>query len=52
VEISKKRIDRKNMKTPAPNAQFHAMAAVAPQKRRFNFGGCSPARSSMEAATE
>ena len=40
-----------NIQCPADNGRFHAMAAVAPRKRQFDFGGFAPARASVEAAT-
>jgi len=39
------------LEMPACNERFHAMAAVASQKWRCDFGGFAPARSSVEAAT-
>jgi hypothetical protein len=31
------------IKTPAVNGRFYEMAAVAPHKRQYDFGGFAPA---------
>jgi len=51
VGVSKRRIDRKIMKTPAPNERFCVIAAVLPQIMQWELASYYPAASSVEAAT-